>query len=650
MERSDALCEDPECLFCILKETDLSKSHSRLARLFQEFPSHGADGQVVVVSQLRNIAMTYPTQTELIQQGIFECMSGLIWKGLRNRQWLAQDQNVYIPYYAAHIIGSYTLLVEESAERAVKAGVIPPLLELLRGKLTWVEQRIAVRALAHIAAYDSTFPSVAAHKDVLEHTIQLAQDAFSIVYTHYYQFVDCRLQYHSDLLTTRSEGVSTESRAEEWASQLQCWSLQLINCFAFGEAHLPIICQQEFLSKLSGMWGGLVNVSSPAGLGLLRTICHHSFGRAAIASCTAVVEALCSTARSSDDWQHMAIDCLMWLVQDPDTQLKVLDKALVALADLAELPSLEDNVKVGDMLMSSLNEDFDFPSSLSLSPCTRELLDGFMASRERLKWEKSMSTEDLQEKLKATLLVKSEGDGKILDGDIAGAVIKYTEALALCPINEESERLSLYSKRAECHLILHKPDCALSDSTRVLCLHKPINRHCKSLWQRAQAFDALGMAKESLFDAIMFINEWSHEPEHDNDLKDIKVLEQFEHLITKQMHAAWLFCDPAIKHGPLQYSMDDNVSITHHHEDYDESVWETASESDLIDVGEDFYWEEEKNNIESTESNIIKQAAIFRGITLKDLFGHFVPTRIKQISNLQQDSIPSTPNYTFTPQ
>lgn len=119
-------------------------------------------------------------------------------------------------------------------------------------------------------------------------------------------------------------GVEMESRkAEEWASQLQCWSLQLINCFAFKPEFLSTICKPDFLVKLPGMWGGLVNENSPAGIGLLRTICHHKLGKGPVASCPSVIEALCNIARSSDDWQSMAIDCLLWLLQDPTTCHKV---------------------------------------------------------------------------------------------------------------------------------------------------------------------------------------------------------------------------------------------------------------------------------------------------------------------------------------
>ncbi|KAK4783054.1 hypothetical protein SAY86_007428 [Trapa natans] len=78
---------------------------------------------------------------------------------------------------------------EEFAEQAVHAGVVPPLIELLRGR------RVAVRALGHLAAYP--------------HDV----------------FFYSRLIYHCDLLTRGMGGVEMESRkAEEWASESVSYS------------------------------------------------------------------------------------------------------------------------------------------------------------------------------------------------------------------------------------------------------------------------------------------------------------------------------------------------------------------------------------------------------------------------------------------
>lgn len=325
MDKLTPDCPYPGCFFCVMKEGNPGKRRASVLKFFRELPSQDDDSQVLPISGLWNTAMAHPNDPEFIELGIFECMTALIWKGLKNRRWLSEDQNIYIPYYAAHIIGSYTMNMEEFAEVAVHAGVIPALVELLRGRLTWVEQRVAVRALGHLATYASTFSSLANHGEILELAMQLAVSSLEIVYTHFYQYVDRRLSYHCDLLTRGMGGVEMESRkAEEWASQLQCWSLQLINCFAFKPEFLPTICKPEFLAKLPGMWGGLVNENSPAGIGLLRTICHHKLGRGPVASCPGIIDALCNIARSSDDWQYMAIDCLLWLLQDPSTCHKVI--------------------------------------------------------------------------------------------------------------------------------------------------------------------------------------------------------------------------------------------------------------------------------------------------------------------------------------
>ncbi|XP_077213138.1 uncharacterized protein LOC143848162 [Tasmannia lanceolata] len=584
MDKIQADCPYPGCFFCVMKEANPSKRRTSILKFFRELPSQDDDGQVLPISGLWNTAMAHPNDPEFIDLGIFECMSALIWKGLKNRRWLSHDQNIYIPYYAAHIIGSYTMNMEEFAESAIRAGVIPPLVELLRGRLTWVEQRVAVRALGHLATYASTFPAVANHGEVLELSIQLALGSLEIVYSHFYQFVDRRLSYHCDLLTRGMGGVEMESRkAEEWASQLQCWSLQLINCFAFKPEFLSVICKPDFLIKLPGMWGGLVNENSPAGIGLLRTICQHKFGRGPVACCPSIIEGLCNIARSSDDWQYMAIDCLLWLLQDPSTCHKVIDKAVLAFTDLAEISTLGDQKKLGDTIVNVLQECIQQGGVRpSLSNRTKEQIDELSNSRQRLKWEKNMPKEDLHIKQAAALVVKLEGNSLFSSGNIAAATSKYSEALALCPMRSKKERVVLYSNRAQCHLLLQQPLAAISDATRALCLHNPVNRHAKSLWRRAQAYDMLGLAKESLLDAILFINECSQSNDPDLSLRQNKVPDYAERLVKKEMRAAWLFRDAAMKNGGVNCE-GDNGDI--YGQEADDSEWETASESDIGNEG-----------------------------------------------------------------
>lgn len=581
MDKIAADCPYPGCFFCVMKEGNPSKRRSSIIKFFRELPSQDDDGQVLPISGLWNTAMAHPNDPEFINLGIFECMSQLIWKGLKNRRWLSHDQNIYIPYYAAHIIGSYTMNMEEFAERAVHAGVIPPLVELLRGRLTWVEQRVAVRALGHLATYASTFSAVASHGEILELSIQLASSSLEIVYSHFYQDVDNRPSYHCDLLTRGMGGVEMESRkAEEWASQLQCWSLQLINCFAFKPEFLPDICKPEFLVKLLDMWGGLVNENSPAGIGLLRTICQHKLGRGPVASSSVTIEALCNIARSSDDWQYMAIDCLLWLVQDPSTCHKVVDKAAPVLIDLSEISTLGDHKRLGESIVSVLEDCSQSLGTVhnSMTTVIKEEIDELLSSKQRLKWEKNMPKEDLYIKQQAALVVKLEGNSLFSSGNIEGAASKYSEALELCPIRSKKERVVLYSNRAQCHLLLQQPLTAIRDATRALCLHNPPNRHAKSLWRRAQAYDMIGLAKESLLDAILFINENSQSNDPDLSLRQNKVPDYAERLVKKQMRAAWLFRDAAVKHGGIHYERESGDANGLEAED---SEWETVSESDI---------------------------------------------------------------------
>lgn len=217
------------------------------------------------------------------------------------------------------------------------------------------------------------------------------------------------------------------------------------------------------------------------------------------------------------------------------------------------------------------------PTCDTISTNTEEEIAEFFSSRKRLRLEKNMPKEDLHIKQAAALVVKLEGNSLFSSGNIAGAASKYSEALALCPMKSKKERVVLYSNRAQCYLLLQQPLAAISDATRALSLHNPPNRHAKSLWRRAQAYDMLDLAKESLLDAILFINECSQSNDPDLSLRQNKVPDYAERLVKKQMRAAWLFREAALKHG--------GVTGDVFGQEADDSEWETASESDAGNDG-----------------------------------------------------------------
>ena len=136
----------------------------------------------------------------------------------------------------------------------------------------------------------------------------------------------------------------------------------------------------------------------------------------------------------------------------------------------------------------------------------------------------------------------------------------------------------LYTKAVpKKNLLLQQPLGAISDANRALCLHYPVNRHAKSLWRRAQAYDIMGLAKESLLDAILFINVCSQSTDPDLSSRQNKVPDYAERLVKKQMRAAWLFREAAIKHGGIDCEAEDGNAYG---QGSDDSEWETASESD----------------------------------------------------------------------
>ncbi|MBA0590573.1 hypothetical protein Gorai_019273 [Gossypium raimondii] len=533
-----------------MNEPEPSVRRAKLSQCFKEMPLRDDQEHVLVLSGLWNISMAQPDDPEFPALGIFECMAKLIHRGIIDQNWLLRGQNIYIPYYAAHIIGSYTMDNPQFAEKAVKSGVILPLMELLRGKMSWVEQRVAVRALGHLASHEKTFEAVVVHEvEVISLAMEIASNCLEVVYK---EFVGIkarkRPKYHCDLLTRGVGELELQSRkAEEWASQLQCWSLYLLNCFASKERCLNLICNTEFLHNLCGMWGGLVNLTSPAGIGLLRTLCSSKTGRENVANSRQVMESICNVSRSSDDWQNMAIDCLLLLLKDPETRYGVIDIAASSLVDLVELRSLGESKMVGETISQTLLQDyykikFGF-LKLKSQEAEKALEELWELRVENIKRDKLMSEQDMKERQVLVGKLKKQGNQKFWTGKIEKACKIYSKALELCPLNFRKERIVLYSNRAQCYLLLKNPAAAISDTTRALCLSGTVSPHSKSLWRRSQAYDMKGLAKESLMDCLMFINS-RIKSEH---TRRVRIPYYAARMINKQMNATWLFANAKSK-------------------------------------------------------------------------------------------------------
>lgn len=544
-----------------MKEQDSPIKMATLQDYLKGLPFLDDDDEelILVVSELWKIAMTRPEDDDLLSLGIFECMTNLMNKAMSDRSWLLKHQNIYIPYYAAHIVGSYTMNKADHAARAIDSGAVPPLMELLRGrKMSWVEQRVAVRALGHLASYDKTFEAVAVYEEeVVKLAMDLAVSCLEEVYTKFVGVEDRRekLKYQCNLLTRGGGGAEAENRkAEEWASQLQCWSIHLLNCFAVKERCLHLMCKKGFLEKLCQVWGGLANHASPAGVGLIRILCYTRFGREKISRSKHVIENLCNISRSSDDWQYMAIDCLLLLLKDPGSRYEVVGAAASYLADLVELRSLGSRANVGEaMARAVLVQDCSKFKNPNVQRSVEEI---WVLKVERRRREKLMSREKLQERRVMAKLIKQQGNHSFLVGDVEEAVLRYGEALGFCPLRFGNERIMLYCSRANCHLVLRNAEAAISDATRALCLSNPPNSHGGSLWIRSQAYDMKGMAKESLMDCIIFINVCIKSEDF-----GLKFPYYAVSMISKQMEATWLFREAQIK----------ALRINHHEKEKEES-------------------------------------------------------------------------------
>ncbi|KAJ8769336.1 hypothetical protein K2173_002540 [Erythroxylum novogranatense] len=548
--QEEATCTSNFCFFCTMNEPDSSLRRAKITQYLRQMPSTDDQEHVLVLSGLWNIAMTHPDDPEFPSLGIFECMGKLIDRGIKDKEWLIRSQNIYIPYYAAHIIGSYTMNNSQFAEKAAGSGVILPLLELLRGKISWVEQRVAVRALGHLASHEKPFEALVEHEvQIVKSAMETTRNCLKNVYRSFSAVEDSnRLNYHRDLLTRGRGGLEKENRkAEEWAGQLQSWSLYLLNCFACKHRTANLICSKRFLKDLCGMWDVLANCTSPGGLGLIRTLCNSKNGRASIAKLKEVVESLGNISRSSSEWKYMAIESLILLLKDMDTRYKVMDIAPLFLVDLVELRNLGKIRAIGEAISQTLLQDYHKikygDMKLKSQNAERALKETWELKVERRKREKLMSEQELNEKKLLVGKLKKEGNNFFWSGDIEKAILNYTKALECCPLKRRKERIVLYSNRAQCYLLLNDPETVISDTTRALSLSTWVSPHIKSLWRRSQAYDMKGLAKESLMDCLMFA---SGSRKSKQTRKHVKIPYYAARMISKQLNATWIFAAAAM--------------------------------------------------------------------------------------------------------
>ncbi|CAN4082985.1 unnamed protein product [Withania somnifera] len=541
------------CWLCsTMEEKDPSLRKILIAQCFKDLHLREDKELVPTLRCLWNTALAQPDDPEFPSLGIFNCMAKLLNSCTRDQKWLSRCHNVYVPYYAAHIIGSYTMNKARFSVLAVKSGVISPLIDLLRGKITWVEQRVAVRALGHIARHRRTFEDIKVHEvEIIKLAMDIASKCITTIYSEFVcRKTENRVEYHRYLMTKGIGELEMENKkAESWACQMQCWSLYLLNCFVRKKRSINLICKEEFLKNLCGIWGGLQNQNSFSGVGLIRSLCDSEDGRINIAQFEEVVENICNLTRSSDEWQFMAIESLLLLLKDPKTRNRVTNIASPFLADLVELRTIKGRRKMGDMITQVLLQDYakikygqmGFYEKGS-QKAMEEIWDLKVEKRKR---DKIMSEQEAKEIELLVSILKREGNKKFWSTEIEAAVNKYTKALDLCPLKLRKERIVLYSNRAQCYLVLGEAELAISDTTRALCLSCEMRPHIKSLWRRSQAYDMKGLARLSLMDCLMFINERSKL--NGNRSKTRKIPYYAMRMLNKQMTATWTFEGAAAK-------------------------------------------------------------------------------------------------------
>ncbi|KAE8722391.1 Tetratricopeptide repeat-like superfamily protein isoform 1 [Hibiscus syriacus] len=399
-------------------------------------PHRDDEEHVLVLSGLWNISMTQPDDPEFPSLGIFECMAKLFHRGITDQTWLLRGQNIYIPYYAAHIIGSYTMDNPKFAEKAVHSGVIPPLMELLRGKMSWVEQRVAVRALGHLASHENTFEAVGVHEvEVISCSMEIASNCLEVVYEFIGIKARKRPKYHCDLLTRGQGGLQLQLKKScgmgQPASVLVTLSLKLL-CMQrkITQPHL-----QQRVSKQSVWNVGWITRSHIS--------CRH--------------------------WiTHNPLFIQNRKGKHPKTRYQVIETAASSLVDLAELASL------GEAITQALLQDYckiKYGILKLKSKEAEKTLEGLWELKvEKIKRDKLMSEQEVEERHVLIGGYEKTRQPEVLVWENRQSLQHIFKGLGIVSFKHEQREDCSLQQPSTVSSATENPAAAISDTTRAPCL------------------------------------------------------------------------------------------------------------------------------------------------------------------------------------
>ncbi|CAH8450216.1 unnamed protein product [Schistosoma mattheei] len=109
--------------------------------------------------------------------------------------------------------------------------------------------------------------------------------------------------------------------------------------------------------------------------------------------------------------------------------------------------------------------------------------------------EESLTVQEIEERRDIAVATKDKGNALFKSGSFNEALMKYTEALDLCPLKCAVERSVIYANRAACHIKLDSPEAAILDCNESLNLQPD---YAKCLERRATLLES----KDRLSDAL----------------------------------------------------------------------------------------------------------------------------------------------------
>ena len=391
---------------------------------------------------------------------------------------------------------------------------------MAHGKLTWVEQRSAMRTLSNLLVLpDDDIPdadtmlivNAAVKLGVVSVSVNLSLNSQKIVYEAAIRHPSKIRGYQSDLIT-RGNGSNSKAAMEaiDCADQMHNYSVTILSVLSRIKSVASVIYQESIISKFKPIFTLTNNSYIGCVSQCLKECCFIATAGDIISNDVLYLLKRCLSMYEANAATDAAL-ALAHLARNKDIQLSIVSHDIVpymfAFLRFSVIVLEPKHVEVINIARSAATTFLDIMTS---NKCyyyegKDKYLQDYNDWKTKRSEEKSKSKAQLQELQREAITIKNHGNIYFGQSKYKEALQMYSNAVKICPFKDRTTMTNLYSNMAECCIKLEQYETCILYTTFATCISY---KHEKSIYRRVLALTKLNDWTFAKLEGLNFVDTY----------------------------------------------------------------------------------------------------------------------------------------------